>query len=77
LFTVVAREEKYKAKNMIDVVVYRGSDALWGAVFGVVQALGLGISGSAACALPLVIGWLALSVVLGRTQEQRAARIGS
>jgi hypothetical protein len=25
-FTVVAREEKYKAKNLIDVVVYRGSD---------------------------------------------------
>jgi ATP:ADP antiporter, AAA family len=77
LFTVVAREEKYKAKNMIDVVVYRGSDALWGAVFGVLQALGLGISGIAACALPLVIGWLALSVALGRTQEQRAARIRS
>ena len=76
-FTVVPREEKYKAKNMIDVVVYRGSDALWGAVFGVVQTLGVGIPGMAACALPLVIGWLALSVALGRTQERRAAGIGS
>ncbi|MGB8183804.1 MAG: MFS transporter, partial [Pseudolabrys sp.] len=27
-FTVVTREEKYKAKNLVDVVVYRGSDAL-------------------------------------------------
>jgi len=29
-FTVVGREEKYKAKNLIDVVIYRGSDALYG-----------------------------------------------
>ena len=28
-FTVVEREEKYKAKNLIDVVIYRGSDAVW------------------------------------------------
>ena len=27
-FTVVGREEKYKAKNLIDVVIYRGSDAV-------------------------------------------------
>ena len=32
-FTVIGREEKYKAKNLIDVVVYRGSDALYGWVF--------------------------------------------
>jgi AAA family ATP:ADP antiporter len=76
-FTVVAREEKYKAKNMIDVVVYRGSDALWGAVFGAVQSIGLHIAAIAACALPVALGWFVLSVVLGRTQEHRAARIGS
>ena len=40
-FTVVGREEKYKAKNLIDVVVYRGSDALYGWVFDSLQALGL------------------------------------
>jgi len=77
LFTVVAREEKYKAKNMIDVVVYRGSDALWGAVFGAAQAIGLQIAAIAACALPVALGWFVLSVALGRTQEQRAARIDS
>src|SRR6185437_15998109 len=36
-FTVVAREEKYKAKNLIDVVIYRGSDALYGWVFDSLQ----------------------------------------
>jgi AAA family ATP:ADP antiporter len=39
--TVLGREEKYKAKNLIDVVVYRGSDALYGWVFDSLQALGL------------------------------------
>ena len=28
LFTVVSREEKYKAKSLIDTFVYRGGDAL-------------------------------------------------
>src|SRR5947208_11871864 len=42
-FTVVAREEKYKAKNLIDVVVYRGSDALYGWVFDILQSVGLKI----------------------------------
>jgi AAA family ATP:ADP antiporter len=28
LFTVVAPEEKYKAKNFIDTAVYRGADAV-------------------------------------------------
>ena len=32
-FTVVGREEKYKTKNLIDVVIYRGSDALYGWVY--------------------------------------------
>ena len=39
-FTVVGREEKYKAKNLIDVVVYRGSDALYGWVFDSLQGWG-------------------------------------
>jgi AAA family ATP:ADP antiporter len=77
-FTVVGREEKYKAKNLIDVVVYRGSDALYGWVFDSLQALGLKLGAIALCALPVVAGWAVLSVVLGRTQERRAAaRLGA
>lgn len=30
LFTVVPREEKHKARNVIDTVVYRGGDAMSG-----------------------------------------------
>jgi AAA family ATP:ADP antiporter len=72
-FTVVGRAEKYKAKNLIDVVVYRGSDALYGWVFDSMQALGLKLAAIAVWSLPVAIAWLALSIGLGRTQERRAA----
>jgi AAA family ATP:ADP antiporter len=74
-FTVMDREEKYKAKNVIDVVIYRGSDALYGWVFDSLQALGLKLGAIALCALPVVGAWLVLSTALGRTQERRAAMV--
>ncbi len=74
-FTVLDREEKYKAKNLIDVVIYRGSDALYGWVFDSLQALGLKLGAIALVALPVAAGWLVLSAVLGRAQEHRAALI--
>jgi ATP:ADP antiporter, AAA family len=76
-YTVVSREEKYKAKNLVDVVVFRGSDALYGWVFDALQGLGLKIAAIAACAIPAALGWLALSMALGRRQERRAAHIAS
>src|ERR1043166_6386181 len=72
-FTVVDREEKYKAKNLIDVVVYRGSDALYGWVYDSLHALGLKLGAIALVAWPVVAGWLVLSIVLGRAQERRVA----
>jgi ATP:ADP antiporter, AAA family len=76
-FTVVGRDEKYKAKNMIDVVVLRGSDAVYAPLFDGLQSIGLKIGGIALCALPVVIGWLALSARLGRSQERRALEIAA
>jgi ATP:ADP antiporter, AAA family len=73
-YTVVTREEKYKAKNFIDVVIYRGSDAFYGWMFGSLEALGLKIAAIALCALPVAAGWLVLSSALGRAQERRAVR---
>ena len=73
-FTVVSREEKYKAKNLVDVVVYRGSDALSGWIFDSLQALGLKLGTIALCSLPVVAGWFILSVGLGRAQERRSAQ---
>src|SRR4029079_5415624 len=59
-FTVVGREDKYKAKNLIDVVVYRGSDALYGWVYDVLHAVGLKVGAIALCAVPVVLAWLIL-----------------
>jgi AAA family ATP:ADP antiporter len=71
-FTVLGRAEKYKAKNLIDVVVYRGSDALHGWVFDSLQALGLKLGAIALIACPVAAAWLVLSAILGRAQERRA-----
>jgi len=76
-FTVVGREEKYKAKILIDVVIYRGSDALYGWVFDSLQALGLKLGGIALFALPVAAAWLLLSAKLGRTQERRAIQLSA
>jgi ATP:ADP antiporter, AAA family len=74
-YTVLGRAEKYKAKNLIDVVVYRGSDALYGWVFDTLQALGLKLGAIALIAWPVAVGWVVLSAALGRTQERRASAI--
>lgn len=71
-FTVLGREEKYKAKNLIDVVIYRGSDALYAWVFDGLQALGFKLGAISLVAWPIVAGWFVLSLVLGRAQERRA-----
>lgn len=74
-FTVLDREEKYKAKNFIDVVIYRGSDAVHGWIFNSLQAFGLKLGAIALVALPVVASWLLLSGALGWAQERRAAQL--
>jgi AAA family ATP:ADP antiporter len=76
-YTVLGRAEKYKAKNLIDVVIYRGSDALYGWVFDSLQLLGLKLGTIALVAAPVSAIWLILSAALGRSQEQRAKLIGA
>jgi ATP:ADP antiporter, AAA family len=71
-YTVLDREEKYKAKNLIDVVIYRGSDALYGWTFNSLQALGLKLGAIAFVAAPVAAVWVALSAALGRAQERRS-----
>ena len=76
LFTVLAREEKYKAKNVIDLVVFRGSDALGGWLFAALRALGMELRSISLAAIPLAAAWLVLALALGRAQERRAERSG-
>jgi AAA family ATP:ADP antiporter len=72
LFTVVPREDRYKAKNFIDTVVYRGGDQVAAWSYAGLLALGLSMSGIAVVAVPLSAIWLGLSWWLGRAHAKRA-----
>ncbi|MCJ2043013.1 MFS transporter [Methylobacterium sp. J-078] len=74
LFTVVPREDRYKAKNFIDTVVYRVGDQLGAWSFAGIAALGLGSTAVAVTAVPISAAWLVNSLWLGRRQAERQAR---
>lgn len=69
LYTVLGREEKYKAKNFIDTVVYRGGDAASAWAYAGLSALGLGLSAIAFVAVPLAGIWAGVAYMLGRKRE--------
>ncbi len=75
LFTVLPREDRYKAKNFIDTVVYRGGDQVGAWAYAGLGALGLGLTGISVVAIPLSAMWLAIAYWLGRQQEASAALI--
>lgn len=66
LFTVLTREEKYKAKNVLDTVVYRGGDALSGWLFAGLMAIGTGLPGVAFIGAILAILWAVNGWWLGK-----------
>jgi ATP:ADP antiporter, AAA family len=72
LFTALGREEKYKAKNVIDIVVFRGGDAASGWLFAALRGAGLDLGAISLATVPLTAAWLALALALGRTHERRA-----
>ncbi|MFH1604194.1 MAG: MFS transporter, partial [Pseudomonadota bacterium] len=72
LFTVVRREEKYKAKNVIDIVVFRGADAVSGWLFSALRGAGFELATISLATVPLAGVWLALAIALGRAHERRA-----
>ncbi|MEQ8800353.1 MAG: MFS transporter [Salinisphaeraceae bacterium] len=77
LFTVLPRTDKYKAKNAIDTLVYRGGDALSGWAYTGLTGLGLGLTGMAFAVLPIATGWLLLSAWLGRAHTRRYHDVAS
>ena len=68
LYVVLNREQKYKAKNFIDTVVYRAGDAISAWVYTAMRSLGLGLSGIALVAVPLALFWAWIAFRLGRQQ---------
>jgi ATP:ADP antiporter, AAA family len=75
LFTVVSREDKYKAKAFIDTFVYRGGDVVGAWTEGLLGRLGMGLAGLATLVVPLAIVWGIMGVWLGREQGRIANRI--
>jgi AAA family ATP:ADP antiporter len=69
LFTVLAREEKYKAKNVIDIVVVRAADAAGGWVFSALRALGMELRATALAAIAIAALCLALALALGKASS--------
>ena len=74
LFTVLPREDKYKAKSFIDTVVYRAGDQVGSWSYLLLSSFGLGIAGVALVAVPLSALWLANSIWLGRSAERDRLR---
>src|SRR5262245_49817917 len=70
LFTVVSREEKYKAKNFIDTIGFRGSDAINAWLTAALNAAGMGLSQLALIAVPVSAVGAGLGWYLGRSQEK-------
>lgn len=73
LYTVVSREDKYKAKAFIDTFVYRGGDVLGAQLEGLLGRLGLGLAALTSLAVPLALLWLVLGIWLGRSEQRLAA----
>jgi AAA family ATP:ADP antiporter len=73
LWTGVDPDDKYKAQNFVDTVVYRGGDAASGYFFDALGKAGLGLGpvGTAAVVVPMVAGWAWLSFDLARRSEIR------
>src|SRR5438552_10493354 len=73
LFTVLRREDKYKAKSFIDTFGYRTGDQVGAWSYRGLDALGLGLRSISFIAVPLVGAWCLLSVWLARKQAALAA----
>lgn len=68
LFTVVNREDKYKAKAFIDTFVYRSGDVIGAQMEELLKSLGMGLIALASLVVPLAAVWALLGVWLGRRQ---------
>ena len=76
LYTLVSREERFKAKPVIDIVVYRGGDTLAGWSFtGLTMGLGLGMGAVAVVGALIAVAWAAVGIYLGRNYKQKSESI--
>ena len=77
LFTVVDRQAKYKSKNFIDTVVYRGSDVTASWLFKLITGAGVSLTQMAWMLLPVMAVWGVGAWTLGRAFQAREDQLPS
>ena len=72
LFTLVDPETRYKAKPVIDIVIYRGGDmaTAW-AYTALTATLGLGLAGIASIAAGVAAVWAVVGMFLAVTTTRK------
>lgn len=77
LYSVVTPEDKYKAKNFIDVPIYRGGDLFgtWTIKLLMAPIIGLTWVGISAVMVPFAVAWTGISLWLGRDYRRRAREL--
>jgi len=71
LFTEVDRETRFKAKPVIDIVVYRGGDMISSWMFaGLTEVLGLGMAAVAVVGSGIAAIWAVAGVYLGKVYNR-------
>src|SRR6266550_1915703 len=69
LFTVIDQQSKYKAKNVIDTVVYRFGDLTAAWMQAGLRVGGFGLVGAVALGVGVSTAWAFVAVALGRNYE--------
>ena len=73
LFLPLSREAKYNAKAAIDTVFVRGGDVMSAVVVAVGSQLAFGTKHFAMVNMVLIVAWIALVWVIGRTFKERTS----
>lgn len=77
LFTIVDRETRFKAKPVIDIVLYRGGDMVTAWAFTLLTTVvGLGLGGVAAVGALIAAAWAVVGAYLGRAYDRDASGDG-
>lgn len=70
LFSQVSQEQRFKSKPVVDIVVYRGGDAISGSLFAFLsEGLGLGLAIIAIIGAAISGLWASVAVLLGRRYQ--------
>ena len=69
-FTVVEQGDRYKAKNVIDTVVYRFGDVSSAWMQAGLRSIGYGLGGAVAVGVGASVVWGAAAIYLGRSYEK-------